>query len=104
MPIVAVPSIVRAQIPNPFKIPDTSQLLTGPPEDVFNQPASSNGKPFNPNHNWEERRVAASLLAKPQLSATRSRIPPRDFSRPKWYRILQLLDKRSLETETATSY
>src|SRR5947209_20376663 len=29
MPIVAVPSTVRAQIPNPFKIPDTSDSLTG---------------------------------------------------------------------------
>jgi hypothetical protein len=65
MLIIAVPSIVRAQIPNPFKIPDTSDSLTGWPEDVFNQPASSNGKPFNPNHDWEERGAAASLLAKP---------------------------------------
>src|SRR5436853_7688176 len=29
MPIVAVPSTVGAQIPNPFKIPDTSDSLTG---------------------------------------------------------------------------
>src|SRR6266705_2150662 len=29
MPIVAVPSTVGAQIPNPFKIPDTSESLTG---------------------------------------------------------------------------
>src|SRR5436853_6989257 len=29
MRIVAVPSTVRAQIPNPFKIPDTSDSLTG---------------------------------------------------------------------------
>src|SRR5437879_12364964 len=28
MPIVAVPPIVRAQIPNPFKIPDTTHSLT----------------------------------------------------------------------------
>src|SRR5213592_842367 len=84
MPIVAVSSIVHAQIPNPFKIPRHIELTYRAPEDVFNQPASSNGKPFNPHHDREERRVAASLLAKPQLSSTRrgdrrraGRVPPR---------------------------
>src|SRR5438874_7436568 len=97
MPIVAVPSIVRAQIPNPFKIPDTSDSLTGHRGDVFNQPASPNGKPFNPDHDWEERGVAAPLLAKPQLSSTRSRIPPRNFGRAERQRIFQLVDRRPLD-------
>src|SRR5437899_7205078 len=99
MPIVAVPSIVRAQIPNPFKIPRHIELTYRAPEDVFNQPASPNGKPFNPNHDWEERRVAAPLLAKPQLSSTRSRIPPRNFGRAERFhqRIFQLVDGRPLD-------
>src|SRR6266571_353671 len=43
-------------------------------EDAFYQPAGSDGEPFNPRYDREERGASTPVLAQPQLSTAYSRL------------------------------
>src|SRR6266568_6686341 len=102
MLIAAVPSLAMVAIPNPFKFRRKDPLKKGT-ADALDKPASSYGQSFYPNYHREERRTQAPILAYTQLSSACSGISTGNHMREGSKRILQLVDRRSLDKKTEIS-
>src|SRR5467141_432217 len=78
-------------------------LLKKGTADALDKPASPDGQSFYPNYHREERRTQAPILAYTQLSSACSGISTGNHMREGSKRILQLVDRRSLDKKTEIS-
>src|SRR6266699_5305252 len=99
MLIAAVPSLVRLRYLTPLSFAERPLLKKGT-ADALDKPASPYGQSFYPNYHREERRTQAPILAHTQLSSACSGISTGNHMREGSKRILQLVDRRSLDKKT----
>src|SRR5205807_3008378 len=86
----------------PLSFADRTFLKKGT-ADALDKSAGPDGQSFYTNYHWEERRTQALILAYTQLSSACSGLSTRNHMREGSERILQLVDRRSLDKKTEIS-